>query len=103
MVTYEERLNALLDKATRLGRRRAVDTAGVYADSGPLSGEWADQWTPAVLYAALGIDPEGWNVEDLDDVCRFFEDAYREEVADWGEPEIRDDTSSLDALWWAEG
>ena len=101
MVTYEERLNALLDKATRLGRRRAVDTAGVYADSGPLSGEWADQWTPAVLYAALGIDPEGWHAEDLDHVCRFFEDAYTEEVADWGDVEPQDDSPSLGDPWWA--
>ena len=100
MITYEDRLNALLDRAARLGRSYAADTAGVYADSGPLSGEWADQWTPAVLYAALGIDPEGWHVEDLSDVCQLFEDAYSEEVADWGEPEIQDDTPSL-GPWWA--
>lgn len=98
--TDDERLNALFDKATRLGKRHAVDTAGVYADTGPLSGEWADQWTPAILYAKLGIDPGDWHVEDLDDVCQFFEDAYSEEVENWGDLEPQDDSPSLCA-WWA--
>ncbi len=39
----------------------------------PLSGEFADDWTPRTLAEALEIDDER---DDFDDLCTAFEDAY---------------------------
>lgn len=43
--------------------------------SGPLSGEFADGWTPRDLASALDISEDR---EDFDDICSAFEDGYYE-------------------------
>ena len=39
----------------------------------PLSGEWADEPTPAALAEALGVEPDS---DDMGDLCSAYEDAY---------------------------
>lgn len=42
----------------------------------PLSGEYADDWTPARLYAELDIDPYTIEEWEADAVCEAFETGY---------------------------
>ena len=66
----ELELDALLDRAAKLGRNYATRTEGAYHYA-PLSGEWAGQWTPFVLAGELGLS------DDLDMFCDVFEESYR--------------------------
>lgn len=75
----EDGPQALIDAATRLGEEYA-NTHGP-RESGPLSGEWADDWTPRDLAEQLGIDPYD-DADTLDMCCDAFEHAYYETLTD---------------------
>ena len=72
----ELELDALLDRAAGLGRNYATRTEGAYRYA-PLSGEWADQWTPFVLAGELGLSVDDPFSDDLDMLCDMFEESYR--------------------------
>ena len=72
----ELELDALLDRAAKLGRSYATRTEGAYHYA-PLSGEWADQWTPLVLAGELGLSVDDPFSDDLDMLCDMFEESYR--------------------------
>jgi len=89
-----------------LGKRHAEVTRGRYRE-GPLSGEFADQWTPGRLAGALARrNPEATLaiIERLNDVlCEAFEDGYEDVCRDAdAEAEMypHDDPPSLELPWW---
>ena len=72
----ELEFDALCDRAVKLGRSYAARTGGVYY--APLSGEWADQWTPLVLAGELGLSVDDPSLDDLDMLCDVFGESCRE-------------------------
>ena len=73
----ELELDALLDRAAKLGRNYATRTEGAYHYA-PLSGEWADQWTPLVLAGELGLSvADPFPSDYLGYICDVFEESYR--------------------------
>ena len=79
----ELEFDALLDRATELGRSYAIRTEGMY-DS-PLSGEWADQWTPRDLAGELGLSVDDPFWENLGMLCDAFEESYYETAGEMAE------------------
>ena len=97
----ELELDALLDRAAKLGRNYATRTEGAYHYA-PLSGEWADQWTPLVLAGELGLSvADPFPSDYLGYICDAFEESYRETADEMAEyAEEHDDTPSLGTPWW---
>lgn len=60
------------DRAFAFGTQARID-AGDWPLTDPLSGEWADSWTPYRLATALGVPAEA---EDLPSYCDAFETGY---------------------------
>ena len=96
----ELELDALFDLAAELGRSYAIRTEGVYYS--PLSGEWADQWTPLVLAGELGLSvADPFPSDYLGYICDAFEESYNETADKTAEyAEEHDDTPSLGIPWW---
>jgi hypothetical protein len=77
----DEQFRRLLARAEHLGEnvghgaRIACPVVGEVDCPDPLSGEWADSWSPCAVEAKLGV----FLVDDgdLDSVCAAFEDGYR--------------------------